>query len=155
MPEVIGWQRHIIACFTHGTRQGEHFVTSNKTDETWVTDIATKNKGNRIPGQGLENTKKLSSLNISDHVRLHVDKTWSRKGKIIKKCEQPRSYFILTGNSRKLRYGRRYLFRIFPSSKCINTSPPEIPEHQPTTTEQMVRTRVRKVYPPRGMSEYI
>ena len=52
MLEIGGWQRPSIACFTHGTGQGEHSVTSNKTDETWVTDIATKNKGSHIPRQG-------------------------------------------------------------------------------------------------------
>ena len=51
MPEIRRWQRLRIACFMHGTRQWEYSVTSNKTDEMWVTDIATENKGSHIPGQ--------------------------------------------------------------------------------------------------------
>ena len=124
-----------------------------------ITKHIKKKKKKKTPRKH----KKLSPRKIGDHVRLHDGKTWSRKGKVIKRCEQLRSYFILKENGCKPRRNRQHLLaihksqkiRIFPSPKRTNTSLPEISEQQPTTTEQMVRTCVgRKVHPPCKASEY-
>ena len=140
-------------------------VTNNENTSSTVTKLIKCELRTLLPRikEPIYNQhKKFLPLIIGDHVRLHDGKTWSRKGKVIKRCEQPRSYLILKENSRKPRRNRCMLaipqlhaLKVFPYPKRTNISPPEIPEHQPTTTKKMVRTRVgRKLHPFRRMHEY-
>ena len=53
----------------------------------------------------------LPELKIGDKVRLYKDKQWKVQGTIFEKCQQPRSYIVLTKEGRKLRRNRRHIKR--------------------------------------------
>ena len=55
----------------------------------------------------------LISLKSGDSVRFKGkgDKTWSRKGRVLEKLTQPRSYKVLTGKGTLLRRNRKSLLR--------------------------------------------
>ena len=91
--------------------------------------------------------------------------SFTRWQNLVKKEEsnQPKSYLTLKGNGRKFSRSRRHMLaipqslalRIFQSTKRPNTSPPEILEHQPTATEQMVRTETGKKSAPTSSDVWI
>ena len=55
--------------------------------QTFLPRIKEFTYQNKTCKQTPRKHKKLSPLNIDDHDYLHDSKTWSRKGKVIKRCE--------------------------------------------------------------------
>ena len=58
-----------------------------------------------------QHSKDLPSLSPNMTVRVRHNNNWSRKGKIISKCEQPRSYNMLTEKGTTLSRNRRRLLK--------------------------------------------
>ena len=55
--------------------------------------------------------KNLTDLNVGDAVRLHGNKSWDRRGVVVEKMAQPRSYQVETENGNVLRRNRRDLLK--------------------------------------------
>ena len=61
-------------------------------------------------GNSQSSGKELPELRPGDKVRLRDGKTWSRKGRVVRKADQPRSYLVKS-NGNILRRNRRHLLK--------------------------------------------
>ena len=58
-----------------------------------------------------EYSEDLPPLSLDDTVRIRHNASWSLKGTVIRKCEEPRSYEVLTEKGTVLRRNRRHLLK--------------------------------------------
>ena len=58
-----------------------------------------------------EHSKDLAPLSLNDTIRIRQKGNWCLKGTVIDKCDQPRSYKVLTQNGTILRRNRRHLLK--------------------------------------------
>ena len=71
------------------------------------------------------NAKDLPKLNVNDSVRFQERDAWSRKGKIVKLDDNPRSYHLITDKNTIIRRNRSQLL---PTKEEVHVLPDEIIE---------------------------
>ena len=107
--------------------------------------------------------RELPPLNIGDHVRTHDGKSWSRVGRVLSRCQQPRSYLVLMENGKQIRRNRRHLLRVpttrvppaHPYPDAILNRPQQTCVSETTNRNPVSRTRSGRVTrPPQWLANY-
>ena len=81
----------------------------------------------------------LPELKPGDNVRLRKGKIWSRKGKIIEKLKQPRSYNVRVGNGNILRRNRRHIMK---TKEDFEFSSEDVSSDETSTAERTLLPQV-------------
>ena len=114
------WYLPWLTSFMHSTKQGQWKVSCIQAYEqksknftfhqSFLSEIF-KNQTPPIQKLPRNITINMSSLSPDVTVRVRPNNNWSRKGKIISKCEYPRSYNVLTEKGTTLRRNRHHLLK--------------------------------------------
>ena len=94
---------------------------------------------------------------MSDAVRIHSGKSWSRLGVVVRKHKNPRSYVIKTDKGTFIRRNRRDLLKINNNSKMIEiyTSYPDIEKETEARIENNEEARIENDHIRAGEEEVI
>ena len=80
------------------------------------------------------NAKDLPKLNVNDSVRFQEGDAWSRKGKIVKLDDNPRSYHIITDKNTIIRRNRSQLL---PTKEEVYVLPDDIEKNETNSLVNM------------------